>query len=149
MIRLHRGFFDGAIIRPKFSWLPISMSIRHLQIIALIAVLLLLCSAGWQIGKWELVNIELRDDMHDMASQLGARIGLTKIYSDEDFRDELMRKAKKYDIQLQPEQVTVQRYGEGVEAKMYFAADYTVPIRLPGFFFQLHFNPESSQRPTG
>lgn len=125
------------------------MSIRQIKIIAFIAVLLLLCSAGWQIGKCELVNIELRDDMHDMASQLGARIGLTKIYSDEDFRNEVMRKAKKYDIQLQPEQVTVLREGEGVEARMYFAADYTVPIQLPGFSFRLHFNPESGQRPTG
>jgi len=84
-----------------------------------------------------------------MASQLGARIGLTKIYSDEDFRDEVMRKARKYDIQLTPEQVTVLRDGEGVEARMYFAADYTVPIQLPGFSFRLHFNPESGKRPTG
>ena len=125
------------------------MNMRPIKIIALIAVLLLLCSAGWQVGKSELANIELRDDMRDMASQLGARIGLTKIYSDEDFRDEVMRKAKKYDIHLQPEQVTVLRDGEGVEARMYFAADYTVPIELPGFSFRLHFNPESGQRPTG
>jgi len=125
------------------------MNVRQLKVIAAIAILFVLCSAGWQIGKWELANVELRDDMHDMASQLGARIGLTKIYSDEDFRDEVMRKARKYDIQLTPEQVTVLRDGEGVEARMYFAADYTVPIQLPGFSFRLHFNPESGKRPTG
>jgi len=106
------------------------------------------CSAGWQIGKWELASIELRDDMHDMASQLGGRIGLTNPISDEEFRNEVVRKARKYDIELAPEQVTVVRNGEGVEARMYFAADYTVPIELRGFSFHLHLTPEIGKKPA-
>lgn len=124
------------------------MNVRHARIIAAVAILLMLCSAGWQIGKWELANVELRDDMHDMASELGARIGFSDSLSDEGFRTEVMRKARKYDIQLRPEQVTVVRSGEGIQARMYFAADYTVPIQLPGFSFQLHFKPESGTKPT-
>jgi NADPH-dependent 2,4-dienoyl-CoA reductase/sulfur reductase-like enzyme len=124
------------------------MNQRNIKIIAGIAVALMFCSAGWQIGKWELASIELRDDMRDMASQLGGRIGLTSPMSDEDFRNEVMRKARKYDIELAPEQVTVVRNGQGVEARMYFAADYTVPIQLPGFSFHLHFTPESGKKPA-
>lgn len=67
--------------------------------------------------------------------------------SDDDFRNEVVRRARKYDIELVPEQVTVVRNGEGVEARMYFAADYTVPVQLPGFSFRLHFNPQSGTRP--
>jgi len=124
------------------------MNQRNVKIITGIAVVLMFCSAGWQIGKWELASIELRDDMHDMASQLGGRIGLTNPISDEEFRNEVVRKARKYDIELAPEQVTVVRNGEGVEARMYFAADYTVPIELPGFSFHLHFTPESGKKPA-
>ena len=124
------------------------MQNKNLKIIAGTAVFLLICSVGWQIGACELANVELRDDMHDMASQLGARIGYGNALSDEDFRNEVIRKARKYDIQLAPQQVTVVRNGEGIQATMYLAADYTVPINLPGFSFQLHFTPESGIKPT-
>jgi hypothetical protein len=120
---------------------------RNLKIIVGLAILILSGSAAWQIAACELANIELRDDMKDMATQLGGRIGLTSFSSDEDFRNDVLRKARKYDIQLAPEQVTVQRTGEGLESRIYLAADYTVPIHLPGFSFQIHFSPESGKKP--
>jgi len=49
----------------------------------------------------------LRDDMKDMASQGGGRIELISFSSDEDLRNDILLKARKYDIQLAPEQVTV------------------------------------------
>ena len=85
------------------------MQSRNVKIIAGAAILFLVCSIGWQIGASELATVELHDDMHDMTSQLGSRIGLTNGLSDEDFRNEVVRKARKYDIQLAPEQVTVVR----------------------------------------
>jgi hypothetical protein len=120
---------------------------RNLKIIGAIATLFLTGSLAWQIGVRKLANVELRDDMHDMTSQLGARIGLMNRKSDDDFRIDVIGQARKYDIQLKPEQVTVERRGEGVEATIYLAADYRVPISLPGFSFQLHFNAESGPRP--
>jgi hypothetical protein len=120
---------------------------RNVKIIVGLAILFLIGSAGWQIGACELANIELHDDMKDMASQLGGRIGLTSFSSDEDFRNDVLRKALKYDIPLAPEQVTVQRTGEGLESRIYLAADYTVPIHLPGLSFQIHFTPESGKKP--
>lgn len=119
---------------------------RKVKIIAVAAVLLLIIDAGWQIGARELANIELRDDLKDMSSQLGARIGLTSAKSDDDFRNDILNKARKYEIPLAPEQVTVQRSGVGFAATMYFAADYSVPVHLPGFTFQLHFHPESGPK---
>ena len=124
------------------------MQNRNLKIIVGAAILFLICNLGWQIGASELASVELRDDMHDMASQLGPRIGYSNGLSDEEFRNEVVRKARKYDIQLAPEQITVVRSGEGIYASMYLAADYTVPISLPGFSFHLHFNPESGRRPS-
>jgi hypothetical protein len=120
---------------------------RNLKIIAAIATLLLIGSAAWQVGAREVANAELRDDMKDLTSQLGARIGLTNGKSDEDLRNDVIGKALKYDIQLSPEEVTVERRGEGIYATMYLAADYSVPIGLPGFSFQLHFKPESGPKP--
>ena len=120
------------------------MNDQRLKIIAGVAILLVIWSAGWQIGKWELANVELRDDMHDMASQLGARIGFSAPLSDEEFRNEVMRKAQKYGIQLSPEQVTVVRTGEGLDTRMYLAANYSVPVQLPGFSFHLHFTPKAA-----
>jgi hypothetical protein len=120
---------------------------RNLKITSAIATLLLIGSAAWQVGACEVANAELRDDLKDLTSQLGARIGLTNGKSDEDLRNDVISKALKYDIQLNPEQITVERRGEGIYATMYLAADYSVPIGLPGFSFQLHFKPESGPRP--
>ena len=119
---------------------------RKLKIITVAAILVFVLDAGWQIGARELANIELRDDLKDMSSQLAARIALSSAKSDEDFRNDILNKAKKYQIPLQPQQVTVRRSGEGFAATMYFAADYTVPVNLPGVTFNLHFHPESGQK---
>jgi hypothetical protein len=102
--------------------------------------------AGWQIGACELANFELRDDMKDLASQLGARIGFSLANSDDDFRTAVISKATRYNIDLSAEQVTVQRSGDGAKGTIYLRADYTVPIHLPGFNFKMHFTPESGKR---
>lgn len=119
---------------------------RKLKTITVAAILLFVLDAGWQIGARELANIELRDDLKDMSSQLAARIALSSAKSDEDFRNDILNKAKKYEIPLQPDQVTVRRSGEGFAATMYFAADYTVPVNLPGITVNLHFHPESGPK---
>jgi hypothetical protein len=58
---------------------------RTITIILGLAVLVFVSIAGWQIGACEVANIRLRDDMEDMASQSGVRIGLTSARSDDDF----------------------------------------------------------------
>jgi hypothetical protein len=116
--------------------------------LALVAFYFLL-SAGWQIGACELANIELKDDLQDISTQLGVRIGATDVASDDDLRAMVLRKAEKYDIPLAPDHVIVMRDGYGKNANIYLEADYSVPIYLPRFTFSMYFNPSSAhKRPT-
>lgn len=120
---------------------------RNLKVLLALAVLAAAAIAGWQVAASELANVELRDDMRDLSSQLGGRIGLTPPSSDEDFRQAVIAHAMKYGIELTKEQVTVQRSGTGTAADIYLAADYEAPIHLPGLTFDLHFNPSAGKRP--
>ena len=120
--------------------------IKKLAIVIGTTVLVWIFGVGWRIGAAELANVELRDDMKDMASQLGARIGFSPPMSDEDFRDAVIHKAQKYGIQLVPDQVTVERTGSGEKTAIYLAADYRAPIHVIGFSCTLHFNPQSGDK---
>jgi hypothetical protein len=122
------------------------MSMRTVKIILGLAVLVFVAIAGWQLGAAEVANIRLRDDMQDLATQSGVRIGLTGAKSDDDFRNAVLGKAEQYGIELAPDQVTVQRTGSSVTGTISIRADYKVPIHLPGFSFALHFTPASGVR---
>jgi hypothetical protein len=118
--------------------------VRIRIVVGLVALVLALI-AGWQSAAWALANVELRDDLHDLASQTGARIGLVEFNTDNDFRYAVIRKAAQYDIQLQPEQIIVRRSGTVKGPIIYLAADYKARVRLPGCSFALHFTPSSMQ----
>ena len=105
-----------------------------------------LVSAGWQVGSCELGNIELKDDLQDIATQLGVRIGATEIATDDELREMVLRKAEKYNISLAPDHVTVMRDGYGKDAGVYLEAEYTVPIYLPHYTFFMYFNPSSARK---
>jgi hypothetical protein len=89
--------------------------------------------------------VELRDDLHDLSSQVSAKIGLMDFKTDNDFRDAVIRKAERYDIYLQPEQITVRRSGTVKDPVVYLAADYQTRVRVLGYSFTLHFTPSSEQ----
>ena len=110
-----------------------------------VAVAYLFLATCWQVGACEVGYLELREDMKDLASQFGGRIGFAPPSSDEDFRQQVIHHAEKDGIELAPEQVTVQRSGSGAYASIYLAADYTKTIHLPGFSFTLHFTPTSKR----
>jgi hypothetical protein len=110
-----------------------------------LAVLALAIIAGWQIVSCEMANLGLREDLRDIASQAGAYIGLVSFNSDEDFRKAVIRAAQSHDIQLEAEQVTVQRTGTVPAQSIYIAVDYKARVKLPGFSFALHFHPTSAR----
>ena len=118
---------------------------RKVKFILGLAVLAFVGVAGWQIASCELANIELREDMRDLAAQVGSRIGLTPQSTDEDFRRAVMRKAQEHEIQLEPGQVTVERTGTDEAPIIYLAADYKVRVKLPGFSLTFHFTPSSAK----
>lgn len=122
---------------------------KRIKIIAALAAFYFLVSAGWQVGACELANIELKDDLQDISTQLGVRIGASDAPSDEDLRATVLRKAEKYNIALAPEQVIVIRDGYGKDANIYLEADYSIPIYLPRYTFFMYFSPSSAhKRPT-
>ncbi len=111
------------------------------KIIFAILLLTLVVSTGWQFAACELANYELQDDMKDVGSLLGTRIGLTDAKSDEDLRQVVIRKAREHDIVLEPEQVMVERSGSTEAPVVYIKADYRVRVVLLGKSFFLHFTP--------
>jgi len=109
-----------------------------------IAVVVAVVMAGWQILAPAITNIVFQDELHDMAAQLGARIGLSPPSSDEELRNIVIRKAEAHDIPLQPGQVTVRRSGKTDSPVLFITVDYTVPVNLLVYSFTLHFNPSST-----
>jgi hypothetical protein len=57
----------------------------------------------------------------------------------------VLRRAESYDIDLRPEEVTVQITGAGKEESILLAADYTARIRILFFSFGKHFSASSKR----
>lgn len=119
---------------------------RKIKIVLGLAVLAGAFSVGWQVAACELASIELQDDINDLTSQLGARVGYSAPNSDEDFRNAVLRSAHRYGIKLMPGQVSIQREGSGPLSTVHLSADYTAPIHLFRFSFSIHFTPESGKK---
>jgi hypothetical protein len=119
---------------------------RKLTLLFGLSVFVLAVFAGYQTGSRELANVELQDDMQDLSTQLGTKIGLGQPKSDQDLRMAVVGKAKEHQIELMPTQVMVQRTRSGDSTTIYLAADYTVTIQLPGFSFPLHFTPSGGRK---
>jgi hypothetical protein len=117
----------------------------RIRIIVGLVVLVLPLTVGWQSVGWTLANAQLRDDLHNIASEPAARIGWVDYKPDNDFCYAVIRKAEQYDIHLQPGQITVRRSGTLKEPIIYLAADYATRVRLPGYSFNMHFTPSSMQ----
>jgi hypothetical protein len=98
--------------------------------------------AGFQIVPPELANYSFQDDLRSVAMMGGSNPHT----SDQELVDSVIRKAKDHDIMLAPESVTVQRIGTPGSPAVYVAADYSVPVSLPGYSFTLHFNPSSGNK---
>lgn len=112
------------------------------KIVPGLAVLGLAVFACWQIASYQLANLELQSDLRYLSAQVGTRIGLDAPSADEELRAAVIRKAQQHDIQLEPQQVTVQRTGTGI----YLAVDYQARVNLLGYSFTLHFTPSSTKR---
>ena len=97
---------------------------------------------GFQVIPPELTNYSFQDDLRNIAMMGGANPHAT----DQEIIDSVMRKAQEHQITLAPEQITVQRIGTPGSPAVYVAADYSVPVTLPGYSFALHFTPSSGNR---
>lgn len=119
---------------------------RRLKIIVFTALIAFSAMAGWQAGYCYFANLQFQDDLHDIAAQLGTRVGYNGPVSDDDLRAQVMRKAEEYHIVLEDQQVTVRTSGAGFATTAYLAADYHVPVTVPGARFDMHFTPSSTKK---
>ena len=97
---------------------------------------------AFQIIPPELTNYSFQDDLRNIAMVGGANPHQT----DQELVDAVVKKALEHQITLGPEQITVQRIGTPGAPAVYVAAEYSVPVSLPGYSFTLHFNPSSGNR---
>ena len=98
--------------------------------------------AGFQIIPPELTNYSFTDDLRTVALTGGANPHTT----DQELVDAVIKKAHEHQLALNPESVTVQRIGTPGSPAVYIAADYSVPVSLPGYSFNLHFTPSSGNK---
>ena len=109
-----------------------------------IALVVAAVMAGWEILAPEVTNIVFQDELHDMAAQAGAHIGLVVPPSDGVLRNLVIRKAEKHEITLDSAQVTVRLSGPPENPVLYIAVDYTAPVNLVVYSFARRFHPTSS-----
>jgi len=117
--------------------------VRTIKIIFGLAAFALMVSTGWQIAACELANTELKDDLKDIASMGGARIGLAAQQSDADLRTTVIRKAAAHDIVLEPEHITVKRSGSVEAPAVFLAVEYRARVWMPGVTVVFHFTANS------
>ena len=115
-----------------------------MKYVFMIALVVAVLFAGWQILEPEITNIIFQDELHDMSLQPAWRPGMSAPSSDEELRLAVIRAAARHDITLDPKQITVRRRGQGENQVIYIAVDYTVPVNLLVRSFELHFNPTST-----
>ena len=98
--------------------------------------------SAFQIIPPELTNYSFQDDLRNIAMVGGANPHET----DQELMEAIMKKAQDHQITLTAEQITIQRIGTPGAPAVYVAADYSVPVSLPGYSFSLHFTPSSGNR---
>jgi hypothetical protein len=96
----------------------------------------------FQVAPPMLANYSFQDDLRTIAMMDSANFQKT----DEDVRNDVLKKAKEHDLPIEAKQVTVQRLNTPGLTAVYVAADYSVTIALPGYSFDMHFNPSSGNK---
>jgi hypothetical protein len=113
-----------------------------LKALAGFLVVILVVVALFQVAPPIMANFSFQDDLRQVAMMDGAAYQKT----DDDVRNDVMRKVREHDLPIDPKQVTVQRISTPGLAAVYVAADYTVTVNLPGYSFDMHFNPSSGNK---
>jgi len=96
----------------------------------------------FQVAPPVMANYNFQDDLRQVAMMDGAAYQKT----DEDVRNDVLKKAKEHDLPIEAKQVTVQRIGSVGMPAVYVAADYSVTVSLPGYSFDMHFTPSSANK---
>jgi hypothetical protein len=96
----------------------------------------------FQIAPPMLSNYSFQDDMKTVAMVDSSNLQKT----DDDIRNDVLKKAKERDLPIEAKQITVQHINTPGLTAVYVAADYSVTINLPGYSFDMHFTPNSGNK---
>lgn len=107
-------------------------------LLAIIAVIV----ACFEIVPPLMANYSFQDDLRNVALVDGANFQKT----DEDVRNDVLRRAKDQNLPITAKDIAVQRINTPGMSSLYVAADYSVTVSLPGYSFDMHFNPTSGNK---
>jgi hypothetical protein len=110
-------------------------------ILGFLAIILVIV-ACFEIVPPLMANYSFQDDLRNVALVDGANFQKTE----EDVRNDVARKAKDQNLPITTKQITVQRINTPGMSALYVAADYSVTVSLPGYSFDMHFNPNSGNK---
>jgi len=110
-------------------------------LVGFLAVVLVVV-ALFQVVPPIMANFSFQDDLRQVAMMAGANPNRT----DDEVRNDVLRKAKDHNLPIDAKQVKVERILTPGLMAVYVAADYTVPVSLPGYSFDMHFNPSSENK---
>jgi hypothetical protein len=98
--------------------------------------------ALFQVAPVMLANYSFQDDLKNVALMDSANFQKT----DEDVRNDVMRKVKEHDLPIEPKQIIVQRINTPGISAVYLSVNYTVTVNLPGYPFDMSFNPTTGNK---
>ena len=98
--------------------------------------------ACFEVAPPMMANYSFQDDLRNVALMDGGNFQKT----DEDVRNDVLRKAKEQNLPITGKEITVQRINTPGMSALYVAADYSVTVNLPGYSFDMHFNPNSGNK---
>jgi hypothetical protein len=129
----------------KFTPLAVRRSFESMgtikALIGFLAILFVVVGC-FEVAPPMMANYSFADDLRNVALMDGSNFQKT----DEDIRNDVMRKVKDQNLPIEPKQVTVQRINTPGLSAVYVAADYTVPVNLPFYSFDMHFTPNSGNK---
>jgi hypothetical protein len=96
----------------------------------------------FEVAPPMMANYSFEDDLRNVSLMDSGNFQKTE----DDVRSDVMRKVKDQNLPIQPKQLTVQRINTPGMSALYIAADYTVPINLPFYSFEMHFTPNSGNK---
>ena len=96
----------------------------------------------FQIAPPMLANYGFQDDLKNIAMVDSSNLAKT----DEDVRGDVMRRVKEHDLPIDAKQITVQRINSPGISAVYISVDYSVTVNVPGYPFEMHFNPSSGNK---
>jgi len=114
-----------------------------------LAVFVMAVAIGWQFAGAYIGNVELHEDVRDVASQNSVNIGLNPPRSNQEIRVELIRAAAEHGVQIGLDQIALKKYTDASTHRVWYdvTVDYNVPINLLVYSYQLHFV-QSNTSPT-